>query len=64
MHAHRAPNALASQASDPSALLEGMGDDSDFVTTTFDLLRSTAEGLEVNAIAPATHSQASSFVLP
>ena len=48
----RAANNAVSQASDPSAFLEGLGDDPDLVAALRDFRRSIAENLQVNATAP------------
>ncbi len=45
-----------SQASDPSAFLEGLCDDPDLVTALRDFRRSIAEYLQVNATAPVTQN--------
>jgi len=50
----RAANTVASQASDPSAFLKGLGNDPDVPPTGCDFCRSIAENLQVNATAPVT----------
>ena len=50
----RAANNAVSQASDPSAFLQGLCDDPDLVAALRDFRRSIAENLQVNAAAPVT----------